>query len=147
MLAETGFDPGRLQIEVNETAIHSEPEYVHGIIAQLHDCGVTVAIDHFGTGFNSLERLRHTPVDCIKIDRSFTTDIEQRPDAAAIANTVVTLAHHLGLEVVAEAIERPSQAAFLKDRGVDTFQGFLFCEPLAPSSLTDLLENEHRFVV
>ncbi len=147
VLAETGFDPGHLQIEVNETAIHSEPEYIHGIIEQLHSCGVTVAIDHFGTGFNSLERLRHTPVDCIKVDRSFTTDIEQRPDAAAIANTVVTLAHHLGLEVVAEAIERPSQAAFLKDRGVDTFQGFLFCEPLCPSTLTDLLESEHRFVV
>jgi diguanylate cyclase (GGDEF)-like protein/PAS domain S-box-containing protein len=147
VLAETGFDPGHLQIEVNETAIHSEPEYIHGIVEQLHSCGVTVAIDHFGTGFNSLERLRHTSVDCIKIDRSFTTDIEQRPDAAAIANTVVTLAHHLGLEVVAEAIERPSQAAFLKERGVDTFQGFLFCEPLGPSTLTDLLESEHRFVV
>ena len=147
VLAETGFDPGHLQIEVNETAIHSEPEYVHGIFEQLHKTGVTVAIDHFGTGFNSLERLRHTPVDCIKIDRSFTTDVEKRPDAAAIANTVVTLAHHLELEVVAEAIERPSQAAFLKDRGVDTFQGFLFCEPLCPSTLTDLLESEHRFVV
>ncbi len=147
VLAETGFDPAHLMIEVHETAIHSEPEYVRGIIEQLHGCGVKVAIDHFGTGFNSLERLRHIPVDCIKIDRSFTTDIEQRPDAAAIANTVVTLAHHLGLEVVAEAIERPSQAAFLKDRGVDSFQGFLFCEPVSPATLTDLLESEHRFVV
>ena len=130
VLAETGFDPGHLQIEVNETAIHSEPEYLRRHHRGAARVGVTVAIDHFGTGFNSLERLRHTPVDCIKIDRSFTTDIEQRPDAAAIANTVVTLAHHLGLEVVAEAIERPSQAAFLKERGVDTFQGFLFCEPV-----------------
>jgi diguanylate cyclase (GGDEF)-like protein/PAS domain S-box-containing protein len=147
VLGETGFDPAHLQIEVNETAIHSEPDYVHGLFDELHGCGVTVAIDHFGTGFNSLERLRHTPVDCIKIDRSFTTDVEQRPDAAAIANTVVTLAHHLGLEVVAEAIERPSQAAFLKDRGVDSFQGFLFCEPVCPATLTELLESEHRFVV
>ena len=92
-------------------------------------------------------RTTRTPVDCIKVDRSFTTDIEQRPDAAAVANTVVSLAHDLGLEVVAEAIERPSQAAFLKDRGVDTLQGFLFCEPLCPSTLTDLLDSEHRFVV
>jgi diguanylate cyclase (GGDEF)-like protein/PAS domain S-box-containing protein len=147
VLAETGFDPSHLQIEVNETAVHSEPEYVRGIFEKLHQYGVTVAIDRFGTGFNSLERLRHTEVDCIKVDRSFTADVEQRPEAAAVANTAVTLAHHLGLEVVAEGIERPSQAAFLKDRGVDTFQGFLFCEPLSAPSLTELLDSEHRFVV
>jgi EAL domain-containing protein (putative c-di-GMP-specific phosphodiesterase class I) len=105
------------------------------MLGTLHRIGVGLAIDDFGTGYSSLAYLRRLPVDRIKIDRSFVADVTHSDDAAVIARTIVTLAHNLRLQVVAEGVETEGHAAFIRDTGCDYAQGFYYGFPAEPGHI------------
>jgi diguanylate cyclase (GGDEF)-like protein/PAS domain S-box-containing protein len=137
ILNRTGCEPGWLQFEITETSMVRDVEGASVVLAKLRALGVRIAIDDFGTGFSSLSHLRHLPVDALKIDKSFVADIEARgrrrkegSSGAAIVSAVIGLAKGLGLDVVAEGVEREAQLEFLRRAGCLAFQGYLFCHPL-----------------
>lgn len=139
ILDETGMPAHMLQLEVTEGMLMSSAERVIDVLRSLSDKGVRVAIDDFGTGFSSLSYLRKLPISKIKIDRSFVTDLSTEHSALAIVTSIISLAHHLGLRVVAEGVETAEQAQALQKLGCDELQGFYFARP---SSLHSLLSGQ-----
>jgi diguanylate cyclase (GGDEF)-like protein len=130
VLAETGFDPGRLEVELTESMLIDDSEAVLGIMAGLGAMGVRIAIDDFGTGHSSLSYLKRFNVDTLKIDRSFVKDTPDDPEDSAIAIAVIALGHGLRLKVVAEGVETPAQVDFLRTQGCDELQGYLLSRPV-----------------
>ena len=124
VLAETGFAPESLMVEVTEGVFLGRGV---GLIAaeleELHAAGVTVALDDFGTGYASLAHLRRFPIDVLKIDRSFVLDLPDDPEGAAIVRAVIGLGHSLGMGIVAEGVETEEQLAWLRLQGCDYAQG------------------------
>ena len=136
-LQKTGCEPGWLQFEITETSMVRDVEGASVLLTKLRALGVSIAIDDFGTGFSSLSHLRHLPVDVLKIDKAFVADIGVAPPrgsdssgGAAIVSAVIGLARGLGLEVVAEGVEKRSQLDFLAREGCSACQGYLICAPL-----------------
>jgi diguanylate cyclase (GGDEF)-like protein/PAS domain S-box-containing protein len=136
ILAAAGCAPTWLTLEITETSMVRDVEGVSLTLRKLRRLGFRIAIDDFGTGFSSLSHLRHLPVDTLKIDKSFVADINggdrraAESGGAAIVAAVTGLARGLGLEVVAEGVERPSQLDFLRELGCASFQGYLACKPM-----------------
>ncbi len=157
-LAATGCEPGWLQFEITETSMVRDVEGASVVLAKLRALGVRIAIDDFGTGFSSLSHLRHLPVDALKIDKAFVADItapvnggrsrpSRRSDAAggaAIVSAVIGLARGLGLDVVAEGVEKKSQLHFLTREGCNACQGYLLCPPLAAPEFEAWLRNRTK---
>jgi diguanylate cyclase (GGDEF)-like protein/PAS domain S-box-containing protein len=141
LLTGAGLSPKRLGLEVTETAIveSAGAPQARARLRELHDTGVAIALDDFGTGFSSLEHLRRFPIDVIKIDRSFIQGMEHDPKDSAIAANLVSLAHALGLAVVAEGIETPGQLELLRELGCDLAQGYLLARPAPADVVTGLL--------
>lgn len=143
-LERTGIPPRQLQLEVTEGVFLGRgAEHAESTIRQLHDYGVNIALDDFGTGFASLSHLRQFPVDTLKIDRSFVSDVAHLSDDAAIVAAIVSLGKNLGMKVVAEGVETIEQAATLCNQGCEYGQGFLFCRPISSKDVPDLLRNWH----
>jgi diguanylate cyclase (GGDEF)-like protein/PAS domain S-box-containing protein len=139
MLAETGLPAKYLELEITEsTMMHRTEEAAAGLHA-LHDIGVQISLDDFGTGYSSLAYLHRFPVNTLKVDQSFVRDIKSDRDDAAIVSTVITLAKQLKLKSLAEGVETKEQLAFLRTRGCDTYQGYLFCEPKPAAEIEALL--------
>ncbi|GGK22934.1 sensor domain-containing protein [Salinarimonas ramus] len=131
LLARWDLPPSRLEIEVTENVLLDRgSDKVAETLAGLHALGVTIALDDFGTGYASLSHLKRFPVDRLKIDQSFVRDIGSDPEDAAIARTIVNLAHSLGMDVVAEGIETRAQLDFLRLHGCDIAQGYFISRPL-----------------
>lgn len=131
--------PEQFCIEVTESALVENFHTASEQLAAIQALGVKVAIDDFGTGYSSLEYLKRLPIDYLKIDRSFVRDIETDADDRVIVETIIVLAHSLGLQVVAEGVETRAQADFLSERGCDELQGYLFS---APRPLSELGEQK-----
>ncbi len=127
--------PEQLCIEVTESALVEDFQTAAAQLKEVQALGVEVAIDDFGTGYSSLEYLKRLPIDYLKIDRSFVRDIETDGDDRVIVETIIVLAHSLGLQVVAEGVETRAQADFLHARGCDELQGYLFSAPRPLSEL------------
>jgi diguanylate cyclase (GGDEF)-like protein len=134
-LADLGFPPNRLEVEVTERAIVSNSERSCFTIQRLRDAGVHIAIDDFGAGYSSYQTLRHLDVDRVKIDKSFVTGMLEDPRAEAIVLSVVNLAHQLSIDVVAEGVETTELWEALVAMGCDTAQGYGISRPM---SLPDL---------
>ncbi|MFT3733185.1 MAG: GGDEF domain-containing protein [Hyphomicrobium sp.] len=134
VLAETGLEPERLEIEVTESLFIQDLSGASSILRRLKRLGVSVAMDDFGTGYSSLSTLRAFPFDRIKVDRSFVSDMVNNSDAAAIVNSVIGLGRAMGLRVVAEGVESHEQLAMLRLIGCDEIQGYLFGKPLPAES-------------
>lgn len=130
------LDASQLSCEITESVAMEDAAATERILQRLGGLGVSLSIDDFGTGYSSLAYLRRLPVSQLKIDRSFIQDLETSPDARAIVNAVIELAHALGLEVVAEGVETEGQAAVLRAKRCDKLQGFLFARPLPAEDLT-----------
>lgn len=134
-------DARHLELEVTESAVMQDPERTVATLRDLKEVGVRLALDDFGTGYSSLNYLKRFPIDTLKIDQSFVRDITTDPDDAAIALTVITLAHSLKLRVIAEGVETEAQLSILRRNGCDEMQGFYFSRPLPADGFADLLRN------
>jgi len=128
-ISRTGLPPRRLEIEVTETAMMSDPETAAGILEELHDAGVRISMDDFGTGQSSLGRLRELKLDKVKIDRAFIMAIGEDKPAEHIVRAILEMCAGLDLKVVAEGIEEIYQAESLKSFGCHAGQGYLFGKP------------------
>jgi diguanylate cyclase (GGDEF)-like protein/PAS domain S-box-containing protein len=134
ILAETGLEPHRLQLEVTESVIMNTGDALV-LINELHGIGVELAIDDFGTGYSSLAYLKQLPVQTLKIDRSFIQDISSDADDEAIAIAIIQLGKSMNLSVLAEGVENEQQVAFLLRHGCNRAQGYLFGHPVAGEQL------------
>jgi len=142
-LASTGTPPEHLMLEITESLLLRDDEQVWSDLATLREHGVRVAIDDFGTGYSSLSYLRQVPVDVVKIDKSFIDTMASSEQQRALVGGIVRLADTLGLRVVAEGIERPTDRDLLVDLGCPFGQGFLFSGPLAGGDIPGWLQAEH----
>jgi len=131
ILAETGCPARALELEVTESLLLEDAEAAIDLLGQLSQRGVRVAIDDFGTGYSSLAYLKRMPVQTLKIDRSFVSELGSDANVAAIARTVIVLARSLGLDVLAEGVETAEQAAWLMREGCDWAQGWYYGRPMA----------------
>lgn len=122
--------PGALEIEVTESLIMDRQESAQKSLGQLQKMGVTVAVDDFGTGYSSLAYLKDLPIDNLKIDKTFISDLPHSAAYIAITHAIIDLGHALGFTVTAEGIETAEQLAFLKEAGCDTGQGYLISRPM-----------------
>ena len=129
-LNETGILAGTLKLELTESAVMADPDHALDIFRQLRELGVKLCLDDFGTGYSSLSQLRRLPIDTLKIDRSFVTQMDRQDDKRQIAEVVVMLAHTLGLDVVAEGAETAAEVALLQGMGVDFVQGYYYYKPM-----------------
>ncbi len=133
-LAETGFHPSRLRLELTESAIIDNPRRAASQLGQLKLLGVLILMDDFGTGHSSLSYLQNLPIDTLKIDRSFISRMTQDRDGAELVRTIIRMAQNLGLAVVAEGIETAEQVSLLQGMECGSGQGFLFARPEALNS-------------
>jgi EAL domain-containing protein (putative c-di-GMP-specific phosphodiesterase class I) len=136
VLAESGLSPGRLELEITETALIESSTECLPVLRQFKNLGITVALDDFGTGYSSLSQLTMFPYDKIKIDKSFTQNMTKRAECAAIIAGTLTLAHSLGMATTAEGVETADQYRLLRLAGVTSLQGYLFKRP-GPASEID----------
>ncbi|WP_322522033.1 EAL domain-containing protein [Guyparkeria halophila] len=144
MLELSGLPASRLELELTEGILMNETEAAIETLHQLRDSTISVSIDDFGTGFSSLSYLKHLPIDKIKIDRSFIQGVEHSADDAAIVQGVISMAHHLGIKVVAEGIETEAQRDILVGWGCDILQGYLFARPMPLDELTTCLRHNRQ---
>jgi diguanylate cyclase (GGDEF)-like protein/PAS domain S-box-containing protein len=144
VIHEVGIDPAQVVIEITETVLAHDIEAEVRVLHQLRDLGCAIAIDDFGTGYSSLGGLRDLPIDILKLDRSFITDLVVSTRAAATVSAVITLAEALDLTVVAEGVEEASQRDALLRMGCDRIQGFLISEAVDAATITSLLDDGGR---
>jgi diguanylate cyclase (GGDEF)-like protein/PAS domain S-box-containing protein len=141
VLLECMLDPWQLELELTESIAVGQPEAAVGRLAELRAMGVRIAIDDFGTGYSMFSRLRDLPVDRLKIDRSFVTDITKDDDARAIVGSTIAMGHALGLDLVAEGVEDEATAAVLREMHCDSAQGYHFAHPLSAEALSAWLRT------
>ncbi len=132
---EVGADPSFLTLELTEGALMSDISEAILVMKQIKDLGIAIAIDDFGTGYSSLASLRRFPVDTIKVDQSFVRGLPDDPRDRAMAASIISLAHHLGLSVVAEGVETTLQKEILSEEQCDAIQGYLVGYPVLPEYL------------
>ncbi|NNM83248.1 MAG: EAL domain-containing protein [Burkholderiales bacterium] len=141
MLEVSGLDAKCLELEIVETVLLQHHERIFSTMHALKKLGIRISIDDFGTGYSSLSYLKRFPIDAVKIDQSFIADIVTDPDDEAIVNAIVSMAHDLKLDVVAEGVETEEQRAFLSRRRCDEIQGFHFSHPVIGSEMREMLAS------
>jgi len=141
ILRQTGIDPTSLDLEITESTIMEHLEDTTETLRRLKEMGCHITIDDFGTGYSSLTYLKTFPIDMLKIDRSFVRDIVTDADDRAITQAIISMAHSLKLEVVAEGVEEKAQLEILKSQGCDILQGYLFSKPLPANEVINILEQ------
>ena len=140
-LQQTAMSPRHLQLEIRETVAMADAENAAQVLARLKELGIRLSIDDFGTGYSSLSRLQGLPLDTLKIDRSFIMQMEEERESHEIVRTIVTLAHNLGLKVVAEGVETAAQVERLSLLNCDFVQGYYFSRPASAETITALLST------
>ena len=133
--------PAYLGLEITEGTVMGDPNKAVAALRRLKDIGVSISLDDFGTGYSSLSYLKRFPIDVLKIDKSFVDDVTTNSTDAAIALSVISLAHNLNMRVIAEGVETREQVAFLTERGCDEMQGYYFSRPLDAEAFTALLRE------
>ncbi|SFB09796.1 PAS domain S-box-containing protein/diguanylate cyclase (GGDEF) domain-containing protein [Collimonas sp. OK607] len=141
MLEATGLAPHYLEIELTESLVMTDVELAVGILNDLKSIGVQLSIDDFGTGYSSLAYLKSFPIDALKIDQSFVRDITVDQDDAAIVASIISLAHNLRLQVIAEGVETQEQLSYLQRHRCDEMQGFYFSEPVSAADIEIILRE------
>ncbi|MCP3664413.1 MAG: EAL domain-containing protein [Gammaproteobacteria bacterium] len=141
IVSETQINPDLIEFEFTEEIWSSDFETTVDRIEKLQTLGITFAADNFGTGYSSLSYLGKLPLNTLKIDRSFVSDISTIPGNAIIVETIISIAQHMGLQVVAEGVETDEQLQFLKRNNCHAFQGFYFCQPVEADELINMLKE------
>ncbi|SDO81734.1 diguanylate cyclase (GGDEF) domain-containing protein [Paenibacillus sp. yr247] len=139
---QTGINPSYLEFEITESSIMQNMENTVAILEKLCKKGVSISIDDFGIGYSSLNYLKHFPIHCLKIDRSFVKNIHSNKDDLAITNAIIHLGHALNVQVVAEGVEELSQLEILKETTCTTIQGFLLSPPV---SVYEIEQSFHMY--
>jgi EAL domain-containing protein (putative c-di-GMP-specific phosphodiesterase class I) len=140
-LRDTGLAAGDLELEITESSIMDNQASAASVLAGLERLGIRIAVDDFGTGYSSLSYLKTFSIHCLKIDRSFISDIPGDENDTAIVRTIIALASSLGLTVVAEGVETEAQLAYLRASHCDQIQGYLFSRPLPPEECVNLMRG------
>jgi EAL domain-containing protein (putative c-di-GMP-specific phosphodiesterase class I) len=140
-LAQAEVEPRTFVVEVTESTAMSDADRTRETLASLHDAGLRVALDDFGTGYSSLSRLRHLPVDILKIDQSFVHHVDTDLALAGMVRAMVQLAQTLDMTSLAEGIEDPGEFAFLRANGCQLGQGFLMARPVPASEIPELVRR------
>lgn len=144
VLAETGLDPQSLEIELTESLVMNDVDRSIDILQRLKAIGLQMSIDDFGTGYSSLAYLKRFPIDLLKIDQAFVRDIETSLDDTAIVKAIISMAHSLGIRVIAEGVETEAQCNFLRLNMCDEIQGYFFSRPVDSARIMELLAQDQR---
>ena len=147
ILNETGLPPDQLKLEITETALMEDVHETIPLIKRMKDLGVQIVIDDFGTGYSSMSYLQQLPIDTLKVDQSFISRIESNnnDENKNIVETIVSLAHKLGLKVVAEGVETDKQHSVLSQMNCQMAQGYLFSRPLKKEKMDELIKKIEQF--
>jgi diguanylate cyclase (GGDEF)-like protein/PAS domain S-box-containing protein len=140
-MREHGVRARMLECEITESSVMADPEHAVGVLDELKAAGIALSVDDFGTGYSSLSYLRRFPIDELKIDRSFVRDVATDPNDAAIARAIISMAHRLGLKVVAEGVENAEQLEFLRANDCDEVQGYFIARPAGAAEILPLLHK------
>ena len=141
VLKSTGLPAKHLELEITETTVMEEMEHVIGLLHELRQLGISISLDDFGSGFSSLSYLKNLPVDYLKLDRSFIHELPGNEESQAITTSVINLAHQLKMKVIAEGVENNDQLRFLRDKGCDYMQGYLFYYPLEAHKIREIFTS------
>jgi EAL domain-containing protein (putative c-di-GMP-specific phosphodiesterase class I) len=142
ILTVADLKPQYLELELTESVLMDNTEMTVETLRNLRVLGIKISIDDFGSGYSSLSYLKNLPIDTLKIDRTFVTDFAADSSDAAIVKTIITLAHNLHLNTIAEGVETEEQAILLSDLGCDEMQGYLFSKPLSVKDLESFLSKQ-----
>jgi EAL domain-containing protein (putative c-di-GMP-specific phosphodiesterase class I) len=141
ILAETGFDPWNLELEITETFLMQDSKSTALVLHEIKALGVQLALDDFGTGYSSLSYMRRFPIDTLKVDRSFVSDLTTDPDDASVVTAVINMGRSLHMRVVAEGVETHEQLEFLVKHDCSEAQGYHFSQPLKSEYFADFLSQ------
>ncbi|MEA3456640.1 MAG: EAL domain-containing protein, partial [Campylobacterota bacterium] len=141
-----GFKPEWLELEITEGQMMKKPEETIATLRQINDLGVGISIDDFGTGFSSLSFLKYLPINRLKIDRSFVSDVPDNKDDVAIVQAIIALAKSLKLDIVAEGVETSEQRDFLIDNGCVNIQGYYYSHPLPAEEMREILISKEKWL-
>jgi EAL domain-containing protein (putative c-di-GMP-specific phosphodiesterase class I) len=142
IIRESGVSPDLIQLEITEGAVLKNVDYAIAMLRQFVEMGIGIALDDFGTGYSSLTYLKRFPFDAVKIDRSFVRDLEHDVSDATIVSIVIAMAENMHLNVIAEGVETEQQLEFLRQRGCNEYQGYLFSRAVPPEEFAELLRAE-----
>lgn len=142
IIKETNSNPSMLEIEITEMSMLDYNDELTLKIKALKDMGITIAIDDFGTGYSSLSYLRDFPVNSLKIDRTFIQDLTKDASGEAMVSAIISLAHALNLDVVAEGVEKPEELAILKEKNCEYVQGYYFSKPLTVADFEKKIQQK-----
>jgi EAL domain-containing protein (putative c-di-GMP-specific phosphodiesterase class I) len=142
----TGVAPGALELELTESLFLSPAAENEGVLEQLADLGVRLAVDDFGTGYSALAYLKRFPVHCLKIDKSFIHGVGHCNEDGAIVNAICNMAAHLGLDVIAEGVETRVQVDYLRRHPSVQAQGFYYARPLPLAMLLQRIKRERKAI-
>jgi len=144
LLARTGIPPASLELEITEGAVMEHTEAAIELLHALRALGLKLSIDDFGTGYSSLAYLKRFPIDKLKVDRSFVSQLRPHSQDAAIVQAVIGLGHTLGIKVIAEGVETVQQREWLKRLSCDEIQGYFYSRPLAEPQLLGFVIGQMR---
>lgn len=142
ILRRTGMPANRLKLEITETAIMQNAAQATNTLRMLKNLGITLAVDDFGTGYSSMSYLQKLPLDHLKIDLSFVQMLDAGPENVEIVKAIINLAHTLGLQVVAEGVERPEHQRTLLELGCEYFQGYLYSRPVSSQEAEQFIKTK-----
>jgi diguanylate cyclase (GGDEF)-like protein/PAS domain S-box-containing protein len=141
VLEETGLAPGSLKLEITESLIMEDRRAAAHMLNRLKELGVRISLDDFGTGYSSLSYLHTLPIDTLKIDRAFVTELETEERSSHLVRTIVNVAHTLGMDVIAEGVETKEHVQALREIGCEHAQGYFFARPRDPHEIEEMLEK------
>jgi EAL domain-containing protein (putative c-di-GMP-specific phosphodiesterase class I) len=140
-LQKNSLTPDQFHIEITERLLMDQPSEAQKILEDCRNAGLCISIDDFGTGYSSLSYLHYFPIDILKIDRSFITDMNHNKSSHSLVSSIISLGHNLGMSIIAEGIEEKEQAAALKALGCDKIQGYYFSRPLPEKEIGQYLSK------
>ncbi len=146
-IEQSAIKPTNIELEITESMLMEDVESAIGVMQQLSLQGINISLDDFGTGYSSLSYLKRFPIHTLKIDRSFVAQLSHDNDDAKIVSTIITMAHTLGLQVVAEGVETKEQMLFLKGRKCDQLQGYYFSPPVTAHQADELLKSNFNNLI